>query len=349
MDFVVDLPSSGGYTTVFVVVDTLTKMAHFIPLKKLPTAKETATAFIGEIVRLHGLPFSIRSDRGSQFVSKFWRSLCSALQIEHQYSSAYHPQTNGQTERLNRILEQYIRCYCTHLQDDWHTFIPLAEFAYNNTISCTTDQTPFFANYGYHPSFFPSQMLPSNNPASQDYLQSLQSIHDRLKKSISQSQLRQKKYYDTRRRPAPPYKVGDLVWLSTKNLCLNTPSRKFSSLFIGPFPIQKIINPSAVRLHLPTHLRIHPTFHVSLLKPHKANNFPNRTLPPEPPVLVAGQEEFVVHSILDSRIKRRKLQYLIRWKSYGPQEDSWEDASNVHAPILVRRFHSRYPHKPKTP
>uniref|UniRef100_A0A803JPU4 Gypsy retrotransposon integrase-like protein 1 n=1 Tax=Xenopus tropicalis TaxID=8364 RepID=A0A803JPU4_XENTR len=132
MDFTTDLPPSKGYNTIFVIIDRLTKMAHFVPLPKLPSAATTAETFIKEIIRLHGLPDEVVSDRGTQFTSKFWRVLCKALQIKISFSSAFHPQSSGQTERTNKTLEQYLRCFTSYLQDDWLSLLPLAEFTYNN-------------------------------------------------------------------------------------------------------------------------------------------------------------------------------------------------------------------------
>lgn len=118
MDFIVELPCSKGCSAIFVVVDRLTKMAHFLPFRGTPSAIETAHIFIKEIIRLLGVPVSIVSDRGVQFTSRFWRALCETLKIELALSSAYHPQTNGQTERTNQTLEQYIRCFTSFTQDD---------------------------------------------------------------------------------------------------------------------------------------------------------------------------------------------------------------------------------------
>ena len=151
-----------------VVVERLSKMAHFLPMFGTPSASETADMFIKEIVRLHGLPDSIVSDRGVQFTSKFWRDLCKSLSIEVCLSSAYHPQSNGQTERTNQTLEQYFRCSCTCSQDDWISLLPCAEFAYNNSLHAAINQSPFWANYGFHPSFLPNTIPETSAPAVQD-------------------------------------------------------------------------------------------------------------------------------------------------------------------------------------
>ena len=167
-------------------------------------------------------------------------------------STAYHPQTNGQTERVNQTLEQYLRCYCTHLQDDWFHLLPHAEFAYNNATSSSSQFSPFYANYGFHPNSLPSSFLSKDVPAVDQYLVNLKKTLPILRSNLEIAQLRQKRNYDAHRSLPPAYKVGDLVWLSTRNLRLKLPSKKLGRQFIGPFPISHLINPNAVKLLLPS-------------------------------------------------------------------------------------------------
>uniref|UniRef100_A0A8D0BYT7 Gypsy retrotransposon integrase-like protein 1 n=1 Tax=Salvator merianae TaxID=96440 RepID=A0A8D0BYT7_SALMN len=148
MDFVTDLAPSAGYTTIFMVVDLFSKMAHFVPCAEVPSAKETACLFVHHVFRLHGWPDGVVSDHGDQFTAHFWCSLLHQLGIKSHLSSAFHPQSDGQTEQTNRTLEQYLRCYVNYQQDDWADLLPLAEFAYNNVVHTATQQTPFRANYG---------------------------------------------------------------------------------------------------------------------------------------------------------------------------------------------------------
>jgi transposase InsO family protein len=147
MDFITDLLSSKAFYSIFVVVDRLTKMAHFIPCNKTNISKETVRFFMDIIYKYHGLHDDIISDRGSQLISKFWQSLFKILKVKIKLSSTYHPQTNGQTERINQVLEQYLCCTINYHQDNWTELLPLVEFVYNNTIQGSTQQTPFFANY----------------------------------------------------------------------------------------------------------------------------------------------------------------------------------------------------------
>jgi len=134
-----------------VVVNRFTKMAHFIGLPTNATAKDVANVFLREVCKLHGLPTEIISDMDAKFSGEFWESLCKLLGIKRKMSTAYHPQTDGQTERTNQVLEGYLRNFVNYDQDDWYQLLPLAEFAYNNSATNAHGMSPFFANYGYHP------------------------------------------------------------------------------------------------------------------------------------------------------------------------------------------------------
>jgi transposase InsO family protein len=138
MDFITDLPSSKAFNSIFVVVDRLTKMAHFMPCNKIVTGEEIARLLMDNIYKNHGLPDDIISNRGSKFTSKFWQLLFKILKIKIKLSSAYHPQTNEQTERVNQVLEQYLHCTINYHQDNWTELLPFAEFAYSNTIQRST-------------------------------------------------------------------------------------------------------------------------------------------------------------------------------------------------------------------
>jgi len=146
MDCITDLPNAKGYNQCWVVVDRFTNMAHFIPLKNRK-AKELAGIFVCEIWRLHGLPKRIVSDRDTVLTSSFWQEVIRLSEVALDKSSAYHPQTDGQTELVNQVLEHYLRTYCTWDQDNWVELLPFAEFCYNNTVHSATKLTPFFTAY----------------------------------------------------------------------------------------------------------------------------------------------------------------------------------------------------------
>ena len=152
MDFIEKLPRSSGYTAILVVVDRLTKQVIFIPTHDTITSAELAKLFVLHVFSKHGVPSHVTSDRGSEFVSHFFRSLGKALDMTLHFTSGYHPEGDGQTEHTNQTLEQYIRVYSNYQQDNWSELLPLAEFAYNNAPSATTGISPFLVNKGYHPN-----------------------------------------------------------------------------------------------------------------------------------------------------------------------------------------------------
>jgi hypothetical protein len=181
MDFITGLLETEGCNALWVVVDRLTKMSHFIACKDTMGPHDLAKDFLLHVVRTHGLPSGIISDRGSLFTSKFWGQVMKAMGTTRNLSTAFHPETDGQTERTNATLEQYLRAYCNYQQDNWKTLLPIAEFCYNNTKSKTLGVTPFYANFGYHPRFQPNLSTADNpTPDVSDYVSSLVKLHDQL-------------------------------------------------------------------------------------------------------------------------------------------------------------------------
>jgi hypothetical protein len=196
MDFITDLPTVKAKNSILIVVDRFTKMAHFTPCSKSITAKETVQSILDEIVRLHGLPEEIVSDKGPQFTSKFWRCLFKLLGVDIRLSSAFHPETDGQTERTNQTLEQYLRCTVSYQQDDWLTLLSQAEFAYNNTTHASTGISPFFANYGFHPKFSLEIPGDSVNPSAEERAMRLGQVQQNLMVELKLTQEWQKKQAD---------------------------------------------------------------------------------------------------------------------------------------------------------
>ena len=193
MDFITDIPESDGYDTILVVIDRLTKMSQFISCKKDLDARQFATLFMQHIVRLHGIPRDIITDRGSLFTSGLWKQITEKLGIERRLSTAFHPQTDGQTKRTNAILEQYLRAYINYQQDNWNELLPLAEFAYNNGYQETIKTTPFYANYGRNPEHqLMNHMITEKATSAKD----MENLHQTLREEMTTAQLRQKKNYD---------------------------------------------------------------------------------------------------------------------------------------------------------
>jgi transposase InsO family protein len=211
MDFITDLPTVRTKNSILVVVDRLTKMAHFTPCSKSITAKETAQLILDGIVQLHGLPEEIVFDKGPQFTSKFWHRVFELLRVDIRLSSAFHPETDGQTERTNQTLEQYLRYTVNYQQDDWLDLLSQAEFIYNNTTHASTGISPFFANYSFHPRFSLEIPEDSVNPLAEKRATRLGQVQQNLMAKLKLTQEWQKKQADRRRKDHPNFKVGDKV------------------------------------------------------------------------------------------------------------------------------------------
>lgn len=349
MDFIVKLPVSSGYDSILVVVDRRTKMAHFIPCLETTTASELATLFFKNIFKYHGLPNNIVSDRGPQFKSTFWSELLRLLDIKPTLSTAFHPQTDGQTERVNSCLEQYLRCFVDYQQDDWFDLLPYAEFAYNNSHHASIGTSPFFANFGYHPK---SDLLAStdssNIPAVTNHLDKLKDVSIALDQLLARAATDSKRFADTRR-SSHDFKIGDQVMLLTKNLKTTRPTSKLDYRKIGPFKIIAKINDVAFRLQLPSSFKIHNVFHVSLLERFHRNIIPGRVQDQAPPPeLIEGEEHWGVDQIVDSRIRRENIEYLVKWTGLSNCENEWLPQQNLEQSAqLVIDFHAKYPLKPR--
>ncbi|MBW0577891.1 hypothetical protein O181_117606 [Austropuccinia psidii MF-1] len=249
-------------------------MTIFIPAYSTITALDLAQIFINHVFSKLGLPISIVGDRGSLFVPSFWIKLCHQLKISRDLSTAFHPETDGQTERLNQILEQYLQMYVSYHQDDWHTWHPLAEFAYNNAEHSSTKQSPFFTIYGRNHSF-DSSHISQDTPAGK-LSTKLQSVQQVVKEELESAMKRFKKYADRNRAIPPDLQPGDKVWLASKNIKKTRPTKKLSERWLGPFEVRKKIGSHAYHLKLHQQWKsFHPVFHVSLLEPVKQSTIPN--------------------------------------------------------------------------
>jgi len=353
MDFIETLPTSSGHDAILVVVDRLTKQGIFIPTTVHCTSEDLAILFILHVFSKHGVPEHVTSDRGPEFVSRFFRSLGKALDMTLHFTSGYHPEGDGQTERTNQTLEQYLRIYCNYQQDNWFTLLPLAEFAYNNTPSATTGVSPFFANKGYHPNItvHPERDLASSR--AKELVVNLDELHQELKSVVSEAQRRYQGPADSRRMPPPNFIIGQQAFVKAKFFRTTRPSKKLSEKFLGPFEILAKAGSHSYTLRLPDTFRgVHPVFHVSMLEPSIPNEIPHRVQSPPPPVEVQGELEYEISEVLDSKIDRRrscKLLYLVRWLGYEntDEEFSWLSAIELqHATDLISDFHSAYPNKP---
>jgi hypothetical protein len=188
MDFIEHLPSSSGFTAILVVVDQFTKQSLFIPTHDTITSIQLAELFVLHIFSKHGVPSHVTSNHGSEFVSHFFQSLGKALDMKLHFTSGYHPEGDGQMERVNQTLEQYLCIYCNYQQDNWSSLLPLAKFTYNNTPSATTGVSPFFANKGYHPNLSVHPECDLTSACTRDFVIDLDELHQELCTQIGAAQ-----------------------------------------------------------------------------------------------------------------------------------------------------------------
>jgi len=350
MDFITELPVSDECDQLWVVIDRFTKMAHFVPLRREgKTAKDLATIFAKEIWRFHGTPTDIVSDRDSRFTSEIWKEFLGLLKIRPRMSTAFHPQTDGQTERLNQTIEAYLRAFVDREQDNWVSLLPMAEFAYNNSVTVGNGTSPFYANYGFHPAAVDPPKEEPLNPASTAYGHWMQTVHEESRKGLEAAQERMRRYTDPSKREPPAYQVGDLVMLNGRNIRTRRPSKKLDHKNHGPFQIEKIVSPLAVRLTLPRKWKIHNVFHVSLLEPYRTSE--HRARPDPSKVLreaddIEQSEEYDVEEVMSARKPGRRILYLVKWLDYPERKDWTEepyDNFSVGGLEKLREFHQRNP------
>ena len=348
-DFIVGLPLCNGYDAILNVVDRHSKGAHFIPCTSKEDASTTAWLFIKEVWRLHGTPKSTISDRGTQFNSQFMKRLFEILGIKAYFSTAYHPQTDGQTERVNQEIEEYLQFYISHRQNNWVKYLPMGEFAYNNSVSETTGYSPFYLQYGLHPQFSIETPRTEIVPAAEELAKHMKDIESEANASITMAHERYKEQADKKRLPDPEFKEGDKVWLHRKNITTDCPSQKFEYRYLGPYKVLERIGKRAYRLELPRTLKIHDVFHVSLLEKWHKDEFGRKPIPLPPVITQEGEEEYEIDKVLNSRTKYGKTEYLISWKGYGPGENLWIHENEMgNAQEAIEEFYNKNPLAPRT-
>ncbi|KAJ4802427.1 polyprotein [Rhynchospora pubera] len=330
MDFIEGLPISEGKNVIFVVVDRLTKYAHFMALSHPYSAQGVAKIFMENICKLHGVPSSIVSDRDPVFTSQFWKGIFKQLGTTLHYSTAYHPQTDGQSERVNQYLETYLRCMVNTHPKKWNQWLALAEYWYNTSYHTSLKCTPFEALYGYAPP----HMELGNSPVTSiepidDYLKERCAMLHKLKAQLTEAQARTK-YFADKHRTERELEVGDFAYLKLQpyrqtslavRKCL-----KLSSRYYGPFLVVERIGKAAYRLQLPPDSQVHPVFHISQLKKCIGKNSASPTLP-----IVGPEGSFKVEpvEVVDRKIVNRNgtpvAQILVRWSNLPDDSATWED------------------------
>ncbi|KAJ1598920.1 hypothetical protein NDA14_005533 [Ustilago hordei] len=305
LDFIEGLPTSKKYDSktydsILVIVDRLTKFAILAPTHKTVTAKQTAVLLYGHMVRLFGYPDHMVSDRGRQFISGAWKAFAEQMGVKHSLSTAYHPQTDGQTERVNQVIEQYLRMYCNYEQNDWANLLDTAAFVYNNTVHNSIGVSPFFACYGWNPKAHPDipQRLGVNDPGRFEYLMDGKERCKYLQEQIREAQRRSVDQYNRKHKDIE-FKVGDMVYINRRNWKTRRPTPKLDTRFAGPYPVQE-----------------------------------RPTMPPLPD----EDLDFEVEALIDKRSHNGTTEYKVLWRGYSEEAASWEPVENLNCPDLIQEY-----------
>jgi len=302
-DFITKLPLAQGYDAILVVCNCFSKMAHFIATTEKTLAEGLAKLFWDHIWKLHGLPESIISDRGVQFAVGMMKELNNLLGIQTKLSTAYYPQMDRQTERINQELEQYLRVFIDHRQEQWLDWLDMAEFMYNNKIYTATKTSLFKANYGQDPRMEFERRRKRKYKAAEKFVEKIKKIQEEMKK-----------FGDRRQGKGEEYKVGDLVLLSTKDLKWQMKERRLEKLtecFVGPYKVKGIVSSNTIELELPNSIKIYPVVNVSRVRLYKSQIKGQKKIPPKL-VIIEGEEKFEVEKILNKRMVRGKEKFLVR-------------------------------------
>ena len=265
-----------------------------------------------------GLPQKVISDRGCQFVSKFMKELCNQLGIERNSSTAYHPQTDGQTERVNQEMEQYLQLYISYRQEDWAEWLPMTEFAHNNRQHSSTRKSPFFVYLGRHPNIHgEGEKSTGRVPEVDEFVQKIRKAAGEVERALKKTNEVMKKKADKKRGEAIEYTEGDLVWVEGSNINSDRPAKKLAFKRAGPFPVIKKVRSSAYELKIPKMWKnLHPVINESKLKPYHYPTFAQQqesSLTVISPSRKGAIQE--VEKILNSRRRGDNLQYLVNGRA----------------------------------
>ncbi|CAM8878010.1 unnamed protein product [Rhodiola kirilowii] len=334
MDFITSLPKSEGFGSIIVVIDRFSKYVTFVAASSECSAEETARLFLANVVKLWDVPKDIVSDRDPRFTGRFWTELFRMLGTELSFSTSFHPQSDGQTERFNALLEQYLRHYVSANQKDWAKLLDVAQFSFNLQQSEATNKSPFEVVLGQQPNTPLSLAAPYKgaSPAAFKFTKAWHEQAELARESLQKAASRMKKWADKKRRDIE-FKVGDLVLVKLLPLQFKAFRKVHKGLirkYEGPFEVIKPVGKVSYKLNLPPKLKIHPVFHASMLKPyHEDLGKSSRGVSHRAPTAVITSYDKEVDEILADRTVRRSgipsyKEYLVKWKGLPDSEASWE-------------------------
>ncbi|KAI5117747.1 hypothetical protein M0805_004936 [Coniferiporia weirii] len=337
MDFITDLPLSNHYDSIMVVVDhDSSKGIILIPCTKMLDALGTAKLYHDNVYKCFGLPKRIISDRGPQFASQVFQTLCTRLGIKSKLSTAYHPQTDGQTERTNQEVEAYLRIYCRTSPHSWADSLTNLEFSHNIQTHSVTKTSPFNIILGYDPIPIPPVIEDTEIPSLSLHLRLLSSIRKEALATHDLACAHMVRYGSCGFRP---FKLGDKVWLEATNLHFPNRSCKLAPKREGPFSIVQVLSPLNYRLKLPPAWKIHPIFHASLLSAYTETDIHRPPFTQPPPDQIEGHQEFEIEAIVSHKGNGNQCRFLVKWTRYPSSENQWLPETELsHATKLLKTY-----------
>jgi hypothetical protein len=328
MDFIEGLPTSGTANSIMVVVDKYTRYAHFIPLHHPFTAAKVAAAYMTNVFKLHSLPKVMISDRDPIFTSRFWKELFELLGSELRMSSAYHPQTDGQSERVNQCLEIYLRCFTHACPTKWSQYLAFAEYWYNTSYHSAIQMSPFVALYGHEPRHWGlDSSYTCSAPSLEEWLDERKHIQLVLQQNLHRARQYMKNQAD-KKRTERKFELRDEVFVKLQPYVQSSVTRrsnqKFACRYFGPYSVIKIINPVAYEVALPQGSKVHPVFHVSQLHKVLKPGTPIATKLPDNTDRVYNPVKILAHRWRQTPTGRRE-QVQVQWPPDCELDITWED------------------------
>jgi hypothetical protein len=321
LDFITDLPLCKGKNAILMVINHLSKQLYAIPTNMETDSKETAGATFDNVFLQEGLPQKLVSDRDTRFTSDFTRELYKVMGVKQNLSMAYHPQTDGQTERANQEIHAYMRIFVDYHQDDWVDVLPKAVFSYNTKLQSAIGTLPFEMAKGRQPNRGTEPAKKTKYLNAEQFAKHMRLVADEAQAHLEIAKRDMARHYDVKHK-AEEFEVGDKVYVSTKDLSTGRPKKKWDVQRIGPCAITKKLSSHAYQVLLPRNSRIHPVFHVSKLTRWISDEF-NRPKPPRVVLNVRGGD-WIPEKVLQSQTNKGRLEYQTKWRDQPDSQTTWE-------------------------
>lgn len=347
-----------GHNNLVVFMDTLSKAAISIPCKKTITAEVLARLYTNHCLRIMGFPDTITSDRDPRLVSDFWTEFYRIVNIQRKVSTAAHAQTNGQTEIINQYIDQRLRPFVNHYQDNWGKLIPLMDYTQLTLPSKAIGMTPWEVLHGSPPTHHFDWETPAPNPpttATQKLnrekatkvAKCMDEAIAKAKEILKDSQERMETAANRKRRPVD-FDINNKVWITTRNWKTDHPSRKLASQQAGPFTILEKKG-YLYKLDLPASMKVHPTFSANKLQKVADNPLPGQIVEPPEPIVVTDEPEWEVEEVIASKLDHRTLKYRAKWLGHDEDPEYYPASDFMYAPAKLVEFHLQNPTQPGPP